>query len=259
KNNGLDPAIADYYALAPRFTPGYHNVTVNLNGKQRNIMPVKFDEEGTPCIDKEFLENAGLIKQTKRGTCPKIHQYWSGSTIQTSPDTGEISVVVPPEALDPDYGRQFAEVRGGRAAMLNYSMFGTHNRYDDDNADRFQSTFEMGFNAGDWIVRSTQFISDGSDQDFDVDSLYTYAQRTFTDYGVMVQGGQINVANSRFSIPGIYGVQMMPDTALTPQAGTGVEVSGIARTPQARVDIRQGGQLIYSTLVPAGPFSLDDV
>lgn len=197
-------------------------------------MPVKFDEEGTPCIDKAFLENAGLIKQTKRGACPKIYQYWTGSTIQTSPDIDEISVVVPPEALDPNYGRQFAEVQGGRAAMLNYSMFGTHNQYDDENADRFQSTFEMGFNAGDWIVRSTQLISDGSDQDFDVESLYTYAQRTFTDYGVMVQGGQINVANSRFSIPSIYGVQMMPDTALLPQAGTGVEVSGIARTPQAR-------------------------
>lgn len=259
KNNGLDPAIADYYSLAPRFTPGYHNVTVNINGKPRNIMPVKFDEEGTPCIDKEFLENAGLIKQIKRGACPKIHQYWSGSTIQTSPDIEEISVVVPPEAVDPDYGRQFAEVSGGRAAMLNYSMFGTHNQYDGDNADRFQSTFEMGFNAGDWIVRSTQFISDGSDQGFDVESLYTYAQRTFTDYGVMVQGGQINVANSRFSIPSIYGVQMMPDTALASQTGTGVEVSGIARNPQARVDIRQGGQLIYSTLVPAGPFNLDDV
>ncbi|EPF0316988.1 fimbrial biogenesis usher protein [Enterobacter chuandaensis] len=259
KSHGLDPAIAEYYSMAPRFSPGYHNVTVNINGKQRTLMPVKFDEEGTPCIDKDFLENAGLIKKTRRGDCPKIHQYWSGSTIQTSPDIEEISVVVPPEALDPNFGRQFAEVRGGRAAMLNYSMFGTHNQYDDENADRFQSTFELGFNAGDWIVRSTQFISDGSDQSFDVDSSYTYAQRTFADYGVMVQGGQINVANSRFSIPSVYGVQMMPDTALLPQAGTGVEVSGIARNPQARVDIRQGGQLIYSTLVPAGPFNLDDV
>ena len=259
KNQGLDPNIADYYSMAPRFAPGYHNVTVNINGKQRSLMPVKFDEEGVPCIDNEFLENAGLLKKTRRGTCPKIHEYWSGSTFQSSPDIEEISIVVPPEALDPNFGRQYADVRGGRAAMLNYSMFGTHNQYDDEKADRFQSTFELGFNAGDWIVRSTQFISDGSDQSFDVESLYTYAQRTFTDYGVMVQGGQINVANSRFSIPSLYGIQMMPDNALQSEAGTGVEVTGIARTPQARVDIRQGGQLIYSTLVPAGPFNLDDV
>ncbi len=259
KSYGLDADIAEYYSMAPRFTPGYHNVTVNINGKPRTLMPVRFNENGTPCIDSEFLENAGLIKKTRRGSCPQIHQYWSGSTIQSSPNIEEISIVVPVEALDPNFGRQFSDVRGGRAAMLNYSMFGTHNQYDDLQDDRFQSTLEMGFNAGDWIVRSMQFISDGSDQSFDVDSLYTYAQRTFTDYGVMVQGGQINVANSRFSIPGIYGVQMMPDNTLLPEAGTGVEVSGIARNPQARVDIRQGGQLIYSTLVPAGPFNLDDV
>lgn len=259
KSNGLDPEIADYYSVAPRFMPGIHNVTVNINGKKRAIMPVKFNENGVSCIDKEFLTNAGLKKTTKRETCPQLNQYWSTATIEYSPNLDEISLVVPPEAIDPEYNRQVAEVRGGRAAMLNYSMFGTHNKFDNENADRFQSTFELGFNAGDWIVRSMQLVSDGSDQSFEADSLYTYAQRTFTDYGVMVQGGQINVANSRFSIPSIYGVQMMPDTALTPQAGSGVEVTGIARGPQARVDIRQGGQLIYSTLVPAGPFSLDNV
>jgi outer membrane usher protein FimD/PapC len=69
----------------------------------------------------------------------------------------------------------------------------------------------------------------------------------------MVQGGQINIANSRFSIPTIYGVQMMPDNAMASQNNSGIEVSGIARNPQARVDIRQSGQLIFSTLVPAGP------
>nr|WP_286088445.1 FimD/PapC N-terminal domain-containing protein [Enterobacter bugandensis] len=64
KNQGLDPAIADYYSVAPRFAPGYHNVTVNINGKQRTLMPVKFDEDGAPCIDNDFLENAGLLKKT---------------------------------------------------------------------------------------------------------------------------------------------------------------------------------------------------
>lgn len=82
-------------------------------------------------------------------------------------------------------------MRGGRAAMLNYSMFGTHYDFDDDKSDRFQASFEFGFNAGDWIVRSSQFISDGSGMSFESDSLYTYAQRTFTDYGVMVQGGKL--------------------------------------------------------------------
>ena len=259
KSNGLDPALAEYYAQAPRFTPGFHNVTVVINGNKRAIMPVKFNDAGIPCIDKQFLDDAGLLKKIKRETCPQLHQYWSTATVESSPDKEEISLVVPPEAIDPDSGRQVADVRGGRAAMLNYSMFGTHNKYDDTQSDRFQSNFEFGFNAGDWIVRSTQLISDGSDQQFETNSLYTYAQRTFTDYGVMMQGGQINIANSRFSIPTVYGVQMMPDTALVQNNGSGIEVTGIARNAQARVDIRQAGQLIYSTLVPAGPFTLSQV
>lgn len=259
KESGLDPAIAEYYAAAPRFMPGYHNVTVLINGKKRGIMPVKFNEEGIPCVDSEFLEGAGLYKKIRRGACPLIHQYWKNATVSTSPDIEEISVVVPPEAINPESGRQVADVRGGRAAMLNYSMFGTHYDFEDDKSDRFQSSFEFGFNAGDWIARSAQFISDGNGTAFRSESLYTYVQRTFTDYDVMVQGGQINVANSRFSIPGIYGVQVMPDRALQPGGGSGIEVSSIARNAQARVDIRQGGQLILSTLVPAGPFTLSDV
>lgn len=63
KSYGLDADIAEYYSMAPRFTPGYHNVTVNINGKPRTLMPVRFNENGTPCIDSEFLENAGLIKK----------------------------------------------------------------------------------------------------------------------------------------------------------------------------------------------------
>lgn len=259
RENGLDPAIADYYSVAPRFTPGVHNVTVMINGKKHSIMPVKFNDEGIPCIDSDFLDNAGLLKKLKRETCPQLKQYWPTATVESSPEIEQISLVVPPGAVDPDSGRQVADVRGGHAAMLNYSMFGTHYDYDNDKSDRFQSSFELGFNAGDWIVRSSQFVSDGSDQKLETESLYTYAQRTFTDYGVMVQGGQINIANSRFSIPSIYGVQLMPDTTLLPRGDSGIAVTGIARYSQARVDIRQGGQLIYSTLVPAGPFTLNDV
>ncbi len=56
----------------------------------------------------------------------------------------------------------------------------------------------------------------------------------------------------------ITGVQLMPTSGLQKDS-TGVSVSGIARTSQARVEVRQNGRLIFNTLVPAGPFTLDDV
>lgn len=56
----------------------------------------------------------------------------------------------------------------------------------------------------------------------------------------------------------LYGISLMPESALN-DAGSGVLVTGIASTPQARVEIRQQGIMVYSTLVPAGPFTLTDI
>lgn len=259
KNNGLDPQLADYLATGARFTPGYHNVALKINGEEKGLVAAKFNANGELCADKEFINNAGLFYTTQRNACPQLNQYWRNATVTLHPDSETIELVVPPGAVDPNSGRTYSDINGGSAAMLNYSIFGTHYDYSDTASDNAQATLDMGFNAGDWIFRTTQLLSDGNHQAFSSDSLYTYAQRTFADYGVMVQGGEININNSRFSLPTIYGVQMMPDNALAQNSGSGIDVSGIARSPQARVDIRQAGQLIYSTLVPAGPFTLSDV
>ncbi|MBM0990348.1 fimbria/pilus outer membrane usher protein, partial [Enterobacter hormaechei] len=90
------------------------------------------------------------------------------------------------------------------------------------------------------------------------ESIYTYAEHVFVPQRLTMQVGEINASSPVLSGAPILGVQLMPTTGLQKQ-GSGVSVSGIARTPQARVEIRQSGQVIFSTLVPAGPFKLDDV
>ena len=73
-----------------------------------------------------------------------------------------------------------------------------------------------------------------------------------------MQVGEINAMSNVLSGIPITGIQLLPTSGLT-KDGSGVSVSGIARSSQARVEIRQNNQLIFSTLVPAGPFTLDDV
>ncbi|MCV5752798.1 fimbria/pilus outer membrane usher protein, partial [Escherichia coli] len=53
-------------------------------------------------------------------------------------------------------------------------------------------------------------------------------------------------------------IEIAPDNALQ-TSGSGVQVTGIANTSQARVEIRQQGVLIHSILVPAGAFTIPDV
>ncbi len=55
----------------------------------------------------------------------------------------------------------------------------------------------------------------------------------------------------------ITGVQVMTEQALRVE-GQNAAIEGIAHS-QAQIEVRQNGSLIHSTVVPAGPFSLNDV
>jgi outer membrane usher protein FimD/PapC len=73
-----------------------------------------------------------------------------------------------------------------------------------------------------------------------------------------MKAGEVSLNNTLLDGASIYGVSFSPDSALSPD-DAGVQVSGIANTSQARVEIRQGNKLIASNLVPQGPFTLTDL
>jgi outer membrane usher protein FimD/PapC len=142
--------------------------------------------------------------------------------------------------------------------MLNYSLFSTRNEYGDSDSNRYsQASLEAGFNALDWSLRSSYILTD-DDGKRNAESIYTYAEHVFVPQRLTMQVGQINANSDVLSGVPITGIQLMPTTGLQ-KSGSGVSVSGIARSSQARVEVRQNGRLIYNTLVPAGPFKLDDV
>ncbi|EFL92160.1 fimbrial usher protein [Candidatus Regiella insecticola LSR1] len=168
-------------------------------------------------------------------------------------------MVVPSDALAPvSTASPSGYLRGGMAGLLNYDMFSSLSKSPWDTSRHSYVSLENGFNAGDWQVRSRQIINQ-SKSGTQFTALQTYAQRTFTNVGLQLQAGQINVRSSLFAIPSLSGMQIEPDRALNPVSGSGITVTGIAQTPQARVEIKQNNQLIYSTLVPAGRFTLPDV
>lgn len=144
--------------------------------------------------------------------------------------------------------------------MLNYSLFSTKSDYSgsDSSSNRYsQASLEAGFNAMDWSLRSRYILTD-DDGNRNAESIYTYAEHVFLPQHLTMQVGEINAMSDVLSGVPITGVQLMPTSGLQKDS-SGVSVSGIARTSQARVEVRQSGRLIFNTLVPAGPFTLDDV
>ncbi|EBY0812105.1 fimbrial protein [Salmonella enterica subsp. enterica serovar Lattenkamp] len=266
KSRGISPEVAEYFAHGARFAPGMQKVSLIINGNEKGDISLFFNESGAPCFDKEFSEYAGLkvtdAVMENRGDaqehiCYDYASAWPGSIVTLKPGQEKVELVVPQEALE-NANKPKNYRTGGTAALLNYNMFTSQSHYSGGSSDYNQGTFEAGLNMADWLARS-QFIVSDSDGEKESSVLYGYVQHTFAGIEKTMQAGAINVQNTPFSLSGINGVQLTPESALKGDVGSGVTVTGIARSDQARVEIRQNGVQIMSTLVPAGPFTLTDV
>lgn len=260
QSRGLSADLNRYFAETPRFLPGVHSVRIVVNGKERGTAAARFGEDGTLCIDSDFLDFAGLMPvPIKSGAqCHNISSDYPQAVVNAVPGQETVELYLPPEALNGLNGDIKNFQHGGTAGLLNYSLFSTRNEYEGSQSNNYsQASLEGGFNVADWALRSRYIMTD-DDGDKNAESIYTYAEHVFMAQKMTMQVGEINANSDVLSGLPITGVQLTPTSGLN-NSGNGVSVSGIARTSQARVEVRQNGRLIFNTLVPAGPFTLDDV
>ncbi|MEN5150810.1 fimbria/pilus outer membrane usher protein [Pseudomonas orientalis] len=253
---GIDPQLASLLLSAPRYAAGQHTVNLRVNGQPRGRLAVNFDQQGNLCFDRTLLDGAQLMRADEAAGCEDFLVRYPQTLVEPDPATLTVSLVVPTQALRTVQQDISGYQTGGIAGLLNYDLSGFYNRFGDD-ASRFGSAnTEVGFNAGDWIVRSRQVQTwqDGLSRSTHLEA---YAQRTFASHQAVLQAGQINLYNPVLSGAQITGVQVLTEHALQEQ-GQGAQIQGIANSP-AQVEVRQNGALIHSTVVPAGPFTLTDV
>ena len=256
QQRGIDPQLASLLLSAPRYAAGQHTVNLRVNGQRRGRLAVNFDQQGNLCFDHALLDAANLLPPGEVQGCDDFLARYPQTLVEPDPATLTVSLVVPTDALRPVQQDISGYETGGFAGLLNYDLSGFYNRFGDD-ASRFGSAnTEVGFNAGDWIVRSRQVQTwqDGLSRSTHLEA---YAQRTFASHQTVLQAGQINLYNPVLSGAQITGVQVLTEHALQEQ-GQGALIQGIANSP-AQVEVRQNGALIHSTVVPAGPFTLTDV
>ncbi|WP_248804079.1 fimbria/pilus outer membrane usher protein [Pseudomonas sp. MWU13-2100] len=256
---GLDPQVADYFRSAPRFREGVQRVALELNGNRLGLTALRFDRHGELCFTSGLLDKAGLKRpdigaDADEEACYDFLREYPRTRVILRPNSEEVSLLVPTQALRGPAFDSGVYARGGTAGLLNYDVLGFDTRSHQGGGRFFSASTEAGFNAGDWIVRSRQLhvANDGQEQ---TEHLYAYAQRDFLPWQATFQAGQINSAGPLFAGVRLSGVQFMPDGAQRGQAGHGVWVEDVA-FEASRVEVRQSGALIHASLVPQGPFSL---
>ncbi|MHC8317929.1 fimbria/pilus outer membrane usher protein [Pseudomonas sp. LB3P31] len=256
---GIDPALATQLMQAPQFTAGRHPVTLTVNGQRHGRVDVAFNDQGSLCFDRGLLDAANLNLPTGKlddGQCHDFLGTAPQTVIEPDPANLALSLIVPTDSIRPT-ARDFTGYQtGGVAGLINYDVTGLHSRYGDQASRYASANTELGFNAGDWIVRSRQ-VQTWQDDVSRTTHIAAYAQRTFASQEAVLQAGQINLYNPVLAGAQITGVQVLNEQALQAEA-QGAVIEGIANS-QAQVEVRQNGSLIHSTVVPAGPFALTNV
>ncbi|MFJ3368216.1 fimbria/pilus outer membrane usher protein [Pseudomonas sp. NPDC086251] len=198
------------------------------------------------------------IDLSEASPCFDFMALYPQTDVDLRPNKEEVRLAVPSNALKP-FEQDFSGYSsGGMAAILNYDALKTQSQFSGTTSDFTSVNTELGLNLGDWSVRSRQTFTDQNGKR-NTDQLYTYAEHSFVPFKSVLQVGQLNLFNAVLPGASITGVQVVPDSALRAQASGGITIDGIANTPQARVEVKQDGILIYSTVVPAGPFQLTNV
>lgn len=258
KSLGVNPNVAHYFSRKALFMPGSSSVAVDINGKPKGSIIARFNENGDLCFDKNFLDQVGLkVPFDYDDNCYQYAKAYPGTEVDASPSQEKVSIVVPPEAVLADDSGVAGYSSGGTAALLNYSVIASKNEFDGGSSDYSQALLDGGINFNDWLLRSHQLLS-RTDGQFNSDNSSTYLQHTFVGLKSTARMGEVNLNNTLLEGTGIYGVEFSPERDLM-KDGSNVQVKGIANTPQARVEVRQQDVLIYSTLVPAGAFTLNDI
>ncbi|WP_439854252.1 fimbria/pilus outer membrane usher protein [Pseudomonas yamanorum] len=262
---GIDPGVARYFRSAARFTEGVRVVGLTVNGDRIGLADVRFNHEGELCFTRGLLDRAGLqvpsrVLNKDAAVDQACHDFLSEypNTVATlRPGSEEVFLVVPTQALRELQRGSGHYVRGGTAGMLNYDLQGSNSHSREDTNRYFSASTEVGFNFGDWIARSRQlYIS--TDGRSTTEHLFAYAQRDWGPLASTLQLGQISGISPVFGGVQLLGAQLFPDGVASGSSGGGVVVEGIALS-QSRVEVRQSGALIYTTVVPEGPFSLNNL
>ncbi|WP_146114125.1 fimbria/pilus outer membrane usher protein [Pantoea coffeiphila] len=235
---------------------GTNFVDVNLNGDFKGSYQIQVNNQGIPCFTSEFFDFLGIVPPTKnkKNDCYDWPGEQPGTSVAWQSESQILSIVVPVSMLKQDNIGKY----GGIGGHINYDYYSSINKTEYQKEHYSWVSLNNGINISNWMFRSQQNIQDfGGEVNTTFNS--AYVERFFTGINKIFQAGEISTRNTLFALGRIRGVQFYPDDAFSRTSDSGVVIDGMANTPQARVEVRQYDQLIYSTLVAAGPFHLVNI
>ncbi len=258
---GVNPEV--WAALNGNYAPGRYLVDLSLNGKEagKQILDVTPQDSNELCLSEAWLTKAGVYVSAdyfREGydatrqcwvltKAPSVKVDFDVSTQSLALSIPQKGLVKMPENVDWDYGTS--------AFRVNYNANANTGR---NNTSAFGSA-DLKANIGHWVVSSSATTSTGGSGGNSATINMFTASRAIRLLSADLLVGKTSTGDSMLGSTGTYGVSLSRNNSMKPgNLGYTPVFSGIANGP-SRVTLTQNGRLLYSEMVPAGPFSITDV
>lgn len=252
---------------------GNYDVDVFVNGELKGRTKVDYIENGNGthlCLTPELiqlfdLKPEAIVTSSDSTTqnCGKVSEVLPQAKIRLDQGTLALKLEIP-QALTVIRPRGYIPTSlwqsGVPTAYVNYSLSHYAQSLDGYSSNSQYLYLNSGINIGGWGLRHSGSYSRNSGQTSSYNSGYTYLQGGIPSLQSQVTIGDFTTEGSIVDSVNLRGAMIASDDRMLPQTQRGYapRVQGIARS-NAVVTIRQNGNVIYQTNVPAGPFDIIDL
>ncbi|WP_211465547.1 fimbria/pilus outer membrane usher protein [Collimonas silvisoli] len=266
----------DVFAKGDFVLPGTHRVDLYVNQERVDLRDILFNaparnQSAIPCISKALLREIKVLVDA----IPLLAAEADGACV-------DIAAAIPDAAVSYDSGQQRLDIsipqamirqnargtvpqsewdHGINAGMLDYSLRAS----DGSSAGRssqqsYFANLRSGLNLGPWRFRNASSYNKSYGSEGSFQSIATYAERDVQSIGGRVLVGDSYTSDRTFQSMQFRGVQISSDDNMLPDSMQGYApvIRGVART-NAKVEVKQNGHIVYSTVVAPGPFVINDL
>ena len=188
-----------------------------------------------------------------------------------------LDISIPQIAMSPNYVRHANPELwedGIPALLFNYNLSAGQNRNHNQGGGKTQTdnlfaSVRGGANVGPWRLRSTMThtrfeysgqVGQSNRAQHDTRFSNTYLSRDIKGLRSTALAGEASTGGEIFDSVAFKGVKLTSNEQMLPSQmrGYAPAINGVANT-NARITVRQNGNVVYETYVAPGPFYINDI
>lgn len=241
-----------------------------LLGTEKLTFSKQADGHVAVCMTPELLARlnvrAAALQNTDRlsaGQCTPVEQVIPSARLTWDSGQQKLVIAVPQKDMENTARGSVPPSlwqSGSLAAFVGYNASAWQSVSGGETFNSQYLSLNSGLNLGGWYLRHNGSLTSQTGSGSRYQSINTYVQHDVTPLRGRFLAGQANTTGRLFDSLSYTGVSLFSDDQMLPesQRGYAPDIRGIARS-SARVTVRQGGNVIYETTVPAGAFVINDL